>query len=102
MPQKPSRSPPRDELTLAVGLIWGHLNAQQPDDAWALARACLQLWPGERGLLLMSAYAAAELGEPVDMLALESKVDPDPARAAIEQAWIALVCRRAGLLPEFP
>ena len=85
----------KQELTMAVGLVWGHLNARQHDAAYELARGCLQLWPGERRLGLMAAYAAAELAEPVDMAALHGHASADPARAQDEQAWIALVCRRA-------
>jgi len=86
----------QDELTMAVGLVWGHLNSQQLGAAWELAQGCLQLWPGNRSLSLMAAYAAAELAEPVDLAALRSQAGADPARAADEEAWIALVARRAG------
>lgn len=96
MRQKPQRNPQQDELTMAVGLVWGHLNAQQPEEAYELARGCLQLWPDDRGLTLMAAYAAAELAEPVDVATLRSHVATDPSRAADEEAWIALIARRAG------
>jgi len=99
MRHKPLRDPLRDELTMAVGLVWGHLNAQQPEDAYDLARGCLQLWPGERSLSLMAAYAAAELAEPVDLATLRGQAGADPARAADEAAWIDLVERRAGTAP---
>lgn len=97
MRQKPARDPLQDELTMAIGLVWGHLNSQQPQAAYELASGCLQLWPADRSLNLMAAYASAELGEPVDLEALRSNVNPDPARAADQEAWIALVARRAGL-----
>ncbi|WUR13070.1 hypothetical protein E7V67_025835 [[Empedobacter] haloabium] len=95
---RPKRAPEplRDELATATGLIWGHLNAQQPEDAYELARGCLQLWPEDRGLVLMAAYAAVELAEPVDLAALRRDTSTDPARAADEAAWIALIERRAG------
>jgi hypothetical protein len=96
MRHKPARDPLRDELTMAIGLVWGHLNAQQPEEAYDLARGCLQLWPAERSLTLMAAYAAAELAEPVDLAALRSQPVTDPARAADEAAWIALIERRIG------
>jgi len=99
MRHKPVRDPLRDELTMAIGLVWGHLNAQQPEEAYDLARGCLQLWPAERSLCLMAAYAAAELAEPVDLPALRSVANADPARAADEAAWIALVERRAAGAP---
>jgi hypothetical protein len=96
MRQKPAPEPLRDELATATGLVWGHLNAQQPEEAYELARACLQLWPGDRGLALMAAYAAVELAEPFDLDALRRATSTDPARAADEAAWIALIERRAG------
>jgi hypothetical protein len=89
--------PLQDELTMALGLVWGHLNCLQLDAAYQLALGCLQLWPGERRLSLMAVYAAAELAEPVDLAALGGPAGADPARAAHEQAWIALVARRAGM-----
>jgi hypothetical protein len=95
MRHKPARDPLRDELTMAIGLVWGHLNAQQPEEAYDLARGCLQLWPGERSLSLMAAYAAVELAEPVDLAALR-QAGTDPARAADEAAWVALIEHRAG------
>ncbi|WEF32221.1 hypothetical protein [Pseudoduganella chitinolytica] len=96
MRKKPVPEPLRDELTVATGLIWGHLNAQQPEEAYELARGCLQLWPDNRALALMAAYAAVELAEPVDLAALRRHAGTDPARAADEEAWIALIARRAG------
>lgn len=54
------------ELTMAVGLIWGYLNVSQFDKAYTLAKGCLRIWPDEHRLLLMAAYAAVELMEPLD------------------------------------
>lgn len=99
MRRKP-RLPPQDEWTMAVGLVWGHLQAQQPEQAYALAQGCLGIWPGERSLTLMAAYAATELLEPVDFVALRhfGAAGPagaaDPAQAADVDAWIALLERR--------
>lgn len=86
-----------EELTMAVGLVWGHLHAQQPDKAYQLATGCLQLWPGEPSLSLMVAYAAAELAEPVDLAQLrrfDSRSGPAGADAADVAAWTDLVARR--------
>lgn len=79
----------QDELILAIGLVWGHLNAGQFEQADQLARGCLRIWPDEARLMLMAAFAAVELARPLT-----------PAmRAALDQAqcneWAALVLRRA-------
>lgn len=55
-----------DELAIAIGLVWGHLSAGQMEDAAQLARGCLGVWPQEKRLAVMAAYAAVELGEPLD------------------------------------
>lgn len=99
----PRRSAPErrdEELTMAVGLVWGHLHAQQPDDAYQLATGCLQLWPGERSLSLMAAYAAAELAEPVDLAQLRrlgtiTGTGLDGVAGADVAAWTDLVARRS-------
>lgn len=77
-----------DELQLAIGLVWGHLNAYQYQEAHQLATGCLQLWPDEPRLFMMAAFAAAELLEPVDQQRLLALRTPQ------NQAWIALVLRR--------
>ena len=77
-----------DELQLAIGLVWGHLNAYQYEEAHQLASGCLQLWPDEPRLFMMAAFAAAELLEPVDRERLLAVRTPQ------NQAWIALVLRR--------
>ncbi|EJL88987.1 hypothetical protein PMI16_02135 [Herbaspirillum sp. CF444] len=85
--KKPRESMP-EELQLAIGLVWGHLNAYQHEQAYLLALGCLKVWPHETRLQLMAAYAAAEVLEPVDreqLLAL---------RNAQNDAWIKLVLRR--------
>jgi hypothetical protein len=77
------------ELTLAVGLIWGYLNVSQFDKAHTLAKGCLRIWPDDNRLLLMAAYAAVELMEPLD----------DKMRAAMSnpacKKWADLVLTRA-------
>ena len=50
------------DLGTAVGLIWGHLKARQFDDAYTLASACMQLWPGDANLRILQSYAAIEIG----------------------------------------
>lgn len=76
------------ELVTAIGLVWGHLNARQFEEAHALAAGCMRVWPQDRALPLMRAYAAAELLEPVDTERLQALRDP-----ACEE-WIRLVLRR--------
>lgn len=79
------------ELTLAIGLIWGHLNTRQVEDAYDLARGCIQLWPEDTRLRLMYAYAAVELLKPLD----------EQTRNALERSqckeWVLLVRRREEL-----
>lgn len=79
------------ELTLAIGLIWGHLNTRQVEDAYDLARGCIQVWPDDARLRLMYAYAAVELQKPLD----------EQTRAALERSqckeWAMLVKRREEL-----
>lgn len=77
-----------EELQLAIGLVWGHLNAYQYEDAYNLALGCLQLWPQEPKLQLMCDYAAAELMEPVDQQRLRALRTPE------NSTWIDLLLRR--------
>jgi hypothetical protein len=84
---KTQETPP--ELVIAIGLVWGHLNARQFEEAHALAKGCLRIWPDDRSLALMAAYAAAELLEPVDVRTLAG------LRDATNENWIQLVLRRA-------
>ncbi|MFC5474018.1 hypothetical protein [Paraherbaspirillum soli] len=77
------------ELVLAIGLIWGHLSARQFEPAYQLAIACLCVWPDQPTPRLMSAYAAVELGYPLQpdtLAALHSAACPE---------WSGLVFRRA-------
>jgi predicted AlkP superfamily phosphohydrolase/phosphomutase len=77
------------ELVMAVGLVWGHLNARQFEEAYRLAKGCLRLWPDNRSLVLMMAYAAAEELEPLDKEELKKLRDPST------EEWISLVLRRS-------
>jgi hypothetical protein len=89
MRQKTARINKSEELVAATGLVWGHLNAGQYEDAYRLARGCLRLWPEDRSLALMMEYASAEVLEPVDVRKLEALRDP------ATEDWVALVLRRA-------
>lgn len=77
------------ELTVAIGLVWGHLNAGQFEEAYQLARGCLRVWPEETRLILMAAYAAVELLEPLDEKTLAA------LNTAGCKEWADLVLRRA-------
>lgn len=91
MRQPSKREEMPDELVLALGLVWGHLNARQFEQAYTLARGCLRVWPHDRGLNLMHAYAAAEMLEPVNHSMLNSMATADC------KEWIELVlCRSRG------
>jgi hypothetical protein len=89
MRQKTPRQTQSGELVAATGLVWGHLNARQFEEAYRLAKGCLRLWPEDKGLVLMAAYAAAEVLEPVDRTKLAA------LRSEASNAWINLVLRRA-------
>lgn len=99
MRRRTPREPRDDELTMAVGLVWGHLHAQQPEDAYLLATGCQSLWPDDPGLALLAAYAATEVDEPVDVGALRritgSGAMAGTADAAGVASFIALVERRS-------
>jgi len=79
------------ELSMAIGLIWGFLRADQFEDAYRLARGCLRVWPDDERLGLMAAYAAAEVLEPID----------DAMQAALAatacREWAEVVLRRAAI-----
>lgn len=91
MRRRTPRDTSSDELTLAIGLVWGHLHAQQPEEAYRLAQGCLELWPDDADLALMAAYAATELAEPVDLARLRGIAAKSPDAAA----FATLVERRA-------
>ncbi|NRR30405.1 hypothetical protein HSX11_09400 [Oxalobacteraceae bacterium] len=81
------------ELILAIGLLWGHLNAAQFEQARKLVRGCLCLWPRDSRLVLMAAYADVELGEALDTATLAA------LRASEHREWADLVLRRAARAP---
>lgn len=80
-----------DELVLAIGLIWGHLNTGQVELADQLVRGCLRVWPGEQHLVLMSAYVAVELSRPLDEATLAMM------QKSKCPSWTERVLRRAAL-----
>lgn len=89
MRPKLKREPMPPDQVIAIGLVWGHLRARQFEEAFLLAEGCLRVWPDERNLIWMHAYAAAEVLEPVDMERLLA------TRSATSEEWIGLVLRRA-------
>lgn len=79
------------EVVTAIGLVWGHLNAQQFTEAYTLGKVCAAIWPQEERLAMMVAYAQVELFD-----------YPDAATMAILRSgqcpeWLAVVARRAGV-----
>ncbi|MET3130423.1 hypothetical protein AAKU55_000676 [Oxalobacteraceae bacterium GrIS 1.11] len=88
-------APLAPELSMAIGLVWGHLNAGQFESAYSLGQVCLRIWPQERRLALMRAYAQVELDGEADgqtQEVLQGSDCPD---------WLAIVARRAGQQTEF-
>lgn len=77
------------ELALAIGLVWGHLRADQYEEALHLAQGCLRVWPKEERLAIMAAYAAAELLEPFSESMLSA------LRKSDCKEWMELVMLRA-------
>jgi hypothetical protein len=96
MRKREKRVETQDELVVAIGLVWGHLNARQFEEAYSLAKGCLKIWPDDRALVLMSSYAAAEMLEPVDQDKLQT------VRDAASEGWVRLVLRRAAALVGYP
>lgn len=89
MRKKERVAPEQAELTYAIGLVWGHLSARQFEEAYYLAKSCLGIWPEDRALWLMLAFAAAEVLEPFDLKDLER------FRDGKSDEWIRLVRRRS-------
>jgi hypothetical protein len=65
MRRKIQRETMQPELAVAIGLVWGHMQACQYEEAYKLARGCLRIWPQEHRLILMQAYASVEILEPL-------------------------------------
>ncbi|SFF95467.1 hypothetical protein SAMN05518865_106266 [Duganella sp. CF458] len=85
MRQRSTKAGMAEELSAAIGLVWGHIGALQHEEAHALASACLQLWPGDRNLLLLAGYAATELGMPADLDALRHAFGAQPCLELISR-----------------
>lgn len=97
MRRRVQRETMSSELITAIGLVWGHLSACQFEEAYQLARGCLRVWPDEPRLMVMAAYAAVELLEPLDEKLLSV------LKGAGCKEWADLVLRRAEYYgdPEF-
>lgn len=78
------------DLSVAIGLLWGHLNTGQFAQAYRLGRVCRQIWPDDERLALLVAYAQVELfdGPDDDTLGLL-------ARDAACPSWAAVLARRS-------
>lgn len=96
MKKREPRDTASDDLILAIGLIWGHLNSGQFDEADQLARGCLRVWPTDERLVVMAAFAAVELGRTLDETTILS------LRSANCREWADLVLLRAGKAKEMP
>ncbi|MFT5589530.1 MAG: hypothetical protein ACI9ZF_001705 [Bradyrhizobium sp.] len=77
------------EALLAIGLVWGHLNARQLEEAYQLACGCAALWPDDQRFALMASYAAVELAAPLEDFMVQALKTTD------DTAWTKLIWRRA-------
>ncbi|MGZ3241545.1 MAG: hypothetical protein ACXWIN_05365 [Burkholderiaceae bacterium] len=92
MRKREHRDTASDDLILAIGLIWGHLSAEQFEEADQLTRGCLRLWPDDERIIAMAAFIAVEMGKSLDEKTLMI------LRNAQCKEWAGLVLRRAGKL----
>ncbi|MFT5532187.1 MAG: hypothetical protein ACI8WM_000689 [Burkholderiaceae bacterium] len=83
------RMTPAPEISLAIGLVWGHLNARQLEEAYQLACGCAALWPDDQRFALMASYAAVELAAPLEDFMVQALKSTDTA------PWTKLIWRRA-------
>ncbi|MFZ6773937.1 hypothetical protein ACO0LB_14595 [Undibacterium sp. SXout7W] len=83
-----------DDLILAIGLIWGHLNTAQYERADRLARGCLCIWPDDERIIVMAAFASVEMGNALNEKMLEVLY------SAQCREWADMVLRRAGKTKE--
>jgi len=77
------------EAVLAIGLVWGHLNAHQLDEAYQLACGCAALWPDDQRFALMASYAAVELAVPLEDYMVQA------LKTSADTRWTKLIWRRA-------
>ena len=77
MSRQSRRQPVDEDLTIALGLVWGYVHTGQFDKADRLAQGCLEVWPNSRQLRAMSVLAAVEGGWQVeqDIEALADSID---------------------------
>ena len=78
MGQRSTRAGRAAELSAPTGRVGAPYGDLQHEQAPALACACLELWPGEKNLLLLAGYAATELGLPADLAALRQAFGTQP------------------------
>jgi hypothetical protein len=79
------------DLSVAIGLLWGHLNTRQFAQAYRLGVVCRRIWPDEERLALLVAYAQVELFDGPDD---DTRRLLDGAPAC--PAWNAVLARRCG------
>lgn len=79
------------DLSVAIGLLWGHLNTGQFEQAHRLGVVCRRVWPDEERLALLAAYAQIELFDGPD-----ADTGAALARAAGCPSWTAVLARRSG------
>ncbi len=77
------------EASLAIGLVWGHLNSRHLEEAYQLACGCAALWPDDQRFALMASYAAVELAAPLEEFMVQALKTSD------DTPWTKLVWRRA-------
>ncbi|MDY7572703.1 hypothetical protein [Actimicrobium sp. CCI2.3] len=77
------------EALLAIGLVWGHLNTGQLEDAYQLACGCAALWPEDQRFALMASYAAVELAAPLEEFMVQA------LKNTSDTSWTKLIMRRA-------
>jgi hypothetical protein len=82
-------NPVPPEFATTVGLIWGYLKAFMYKPAYTLASAGTLIWPGNKQILLLGAYAAIESRQAVSSEmanALQELESPE---------WMPVIVRRA-------
>lgn len=80
------------DLSVAIGLLWGHLNTGQFEQAYRLGRVCRRIWPEEERLALLQAYAQVELFDGPD-----EDTEAVLARTGGCPDWTAVLARRRGI-----
>ena len=85
-------TPMEVDLSVAIGLLWGHLNTSQFARAYRLGQVCRRIWPDEERLALLVAYAQVELFDSPDQETRDLL-----ARDAACPSWSAVLARRCRL-----